>query len=157
MNVGDALVRIRAAKGLTQAELGERARLATSYVSRIENGWIQPTAKMLQRLATALEVPVADLFAAPNEPLAAPHICPVSETGECIGRLIRSREKTPRVRSKAKYSDEALHMLRLTDYLVNHGSAEVRAALRTVLEALIQRTGAPKSLDAKGPRRRTLD
>lgn len=140
MSVGDALSRIRAAKGLTQAEVGERAALAISYVSRIENGRVQPTAVMLQRLARALEVPVADLFAAPDESLAAPHICPVSHSGECVGRMIRTRGGQPRTRGKARYGDDELQLLRMTDYLVVHGSPEVRAALATVLEALMERT-----------------
>ncbi len=153
MSVGDALARIRAAKGLTQAAVGERASLAISYVSRIENGRIQPTAVMLQRLARALEVPVADLFAAPDESLAAPHICPVSHSGECVGRMIRARSGRPPARGKARYGDDELHLLRMTDYLVVHGSAEVRAALATVLEALMERTIKPRGRGATGSRK----
>ena len=142
MTVGTSAQRIRTAAGLTQGDVGERANLATSYVSRIENGRVQPNVKTLQRLATALGVPVSDLFATTGPP--APHRCPVSSTGQCIGEQIRTHSGRPPRGRKARYGKDELSALQMTDYLVRHGTREVRRSLTVLLEALMQRTGGAK-------------
>lgn len=53
---------LRAAAGVTQEELAERADLFRTYMSRIEGGLANPTLTVLVALAAALEVPIAALF-----------------------------------------------------------------------------------------------
>lgn len=141
MSVSKAVLRIRKEKGMTQGEVGRRAGLAASYVSRIENGRIQPTMTTLGRLAEALEVPVSSIFKISEKGTGPPlHRCPVSLSGQCIGEQIRSDHgKRPRG-AKADYGKEELRLLRIADFLVLHGTKEVRGALSTVLESLLAHT-----------------
>jgi transcriptional regulator with XRE-family HTH domain len=48
---------------LTQEELSERARISVSFLSMIERGERSPHLETLSKLADALEVPLATLFA----------------------------------------------------------------------------------------------
>ena len=59
---GQRLRHARRAKGLTLAKLGERVGRAPSVLSLIENGRREPKLSLIESLATALSVPVADLM-----------------------------------------------------------------------------------------------
>ena len=62
--LGEILRELREARGLTQAQLAERAQVALSYVTVIEAGQGQqasPPRQILDRLARALDVPVKRL------------------------------------------------------------------------------------------------
>ena len=140
MSVGRALLRLRQERRLTQAEVGRKAKLAASYISRIENDRIQPTMPTLARLAKALGVPVSAVFLDAEPGAARPiHRCPVSASGECVGEQIRSRHGKPPRDRKAAYGREQLRLLRMTDYVARHGSRETRRALKVLLESLIGR------------------
>lgn len=63
MRLGDALRRLRVAKGLTQTELARRAKITSEYVSLLEShAKANPSLQVLQRLAKALGVSVAELL-----------------------------------------------------------------------------------------------
>lgn len=142
MSLGKAILRIRQDKGLTQIEVGRRAGLATSYVSRIENNHVQPTMTTLRRLAKALEVEVASMFdVGEGTAEARAHRCPVSSSGDCIGELIRSHQGRAPKGGKARYGKEELRLLRMTEYIVAHGSPKVRGALGLLLESLVAHAG----------------
>jgi transcriptional regulator with XRE-family HTH domain len=53
---------LRQRSGLSQRQLALRMQVPRTYVSKIENEKAVPTLSSLQRLATALEVNVADLL-----------------------------------------------------------------------------------------------
>lgn len=57
---------LRAAGGLTLEALAERSGVSRSMISLIERGESSPTAVLLERLATALNVPLASLFETPG-------------------------------------------------------------------------------------------
>ena len=57
---------LRALRGLTLETLAERSGVSRSMISLIERGESSPTAVLLERLATGLNVPLASLFDAPN-------------------------------------------------------------------------------------------
>ena len=59
---------VRKSRGLTQAELGDRAGVAASYVGRLEAGGAAPGIDLVQRLATALGTTVHDLLPAEVSP-----------------------------------------------------------------------------------------
>lgn len=69
--LGERVRTLRAAKSLTLAEVGERAGLARSTLSKIENEHTSPTFEVLQKLAFGLGVAMDELLAAPQ---AAPPI-----------------------------------------------------------------------------------
>jgi len=138
MSISKAVLRIRREMGMTQGEVGERAGLAASYVSRIENGHIQPTMTTLSRLAAALGVPASDIFRVSEEdggPRTAR--CPVSTSGECIGELLRGNQGQWPSGSKTHYGKEELRLLRIANFLVVHGSKDVRSTLTVVLDSLL--------------------
>lgn len=62
---------LRAARGLSLDALAEQCGVSRSMISLIERGESSPTAVILERLATGLQVPLASLFDAP-EPSPSP-------------------------------------------------------------------------------------
>jgi len=53
---------IREAMNLSAEEVELRAGLARSYLYELENGQVVPSLAVLEKIATALEVPLAKLF-----------------------------------------------------------------------------------------------
>jgi transcriptional regulator with XRE-family HTH domain len=61
--IGKVLQAKREAKGLTQQDLAKRAKVARSYLAKLEAGHSKnPSLAVLQRLAKALGVPVTALL-----------------------------------------------------------------------------------------------
>ena len=52
----------RLALGLSQLDLATQAQVTASYISRLEAGGAAPGIDLLERLAQALKVPIADLL-----------------------------------------------------------------------------------------------
>ena len=59
---GNNFRRIRKARGMTQDMVAERAALSTPYISDVERGRANPTLSTAEKLATALQVDVLELF-----------------------------------------------------------------------------------------------
>ncbi len=59
---------VRRSRGMTQAELGDRASMAASYVGRLEAGGAAPGIDLVARLAAALGTTVHDLLPAGPPP-----------------------------------------------------------------------------------------
>lgn len=142
MRLGKTLLRLRNDQGLTQQEVGDRAGLATSYVSRIENGHVEPSLKTLSKIAKALGLPIASIFqVGARGGSSREHPCPVSSTGNCIGEQIRSSHGPLPLGKKLSYGKEELRLLRMTEYVATHGSKDVRRTLAVVLESLMGHSG----------------
>ncbi len=62
LQVATAIRALRLRSGLSQRQLAMRMQVPRTYVSKIENEKAMPTLSSLQRLATALEVSIADLI-----------------------------------------------------------------------------------------------
>ena len=56
------LKELRAERGMTQAELAEKAGVTTTYVSKLENAGAAPGIDLVEKLATALGVGLAELI-----------------------------------------------------------------------------------------------
>lgn len=82
--VGQRLRTERRARGLTQAELAERAGIALETVSRIEQGHTRPTIRTLDKIAGALGIPVRDLFSGED---ATPPPAPPQPRSPALRRL----------------------------------------------------------------------
>jgi len=138
MNLGKSLLRLRQEKGLTQQQVGNHTGLATSYISRIENGHIEPSLQTLAKIAKALGISMASIFQLGSSRIrASSHVCPVSSSGKCIGEQIRSHHgKVPNADGRS-YSKEELRLLRMTEYVAVHGAKEVRQTLAVLLESLM--------------------
>lgn len=57
--------RWRVRRDLSQESLGVDAGVDRTYVGRLERGLENPTVKLLDRLAAALSVPIAEFFKVP--------------------------------------------------------------------------------------------
>lgn len=62
MLIGPRLRELREQRNLSQGDITEVIGLPRSYISRIENGHAVPSLETLQRLATALDVPLYRIF-----------------------------------------------------------------------------------------------
>jgi transcriptional regulator with XRE-family HTH domain len=62
LQVASAIRMLRQKAGLSQRQLALRMQVPRTYVSKIENEKAMPTLSSLQRLATALEVSMAELL-----------------------------------------------------------------------------------------------
>jgi len=61
-SLGAAIRRERVALRISQEELARRSGLQRTYISDLERGTRNPSVGSIQRIAQALEVPVAKLF-----------------------------------------------------------------------------------------------
>src|SRR5947209_13032239 len=69
LQVATAIRMFRQKSGLSQRQLALRMQVPRTYVSKIENEKAMPTLSSLQRLATALEISMADLLKGTNRTL----------------------------------------------------------------------------------------
>jgi len=60
--LGNNVRGIREVKGWSQDMLSDMSGLHRTYISGIERGVRNPTVEIVQRIASALDVPVTDLF-----------------------------------------------------------------------------------------------
>jgi transcriptional regulator with XRE-family HTH domain len=62
MLIGERLQQLREERGMTRADVERSSGLLRSYVARVELGQLIPSLEALERLASALEVPLYWLF-----------------------------------------------------------------------------------------------
>ena len=91
------LRRLRLERGLTQVELARRAKVAQSYVGRLESARSAPGIDLVERLADALGVAPEELTAGGDGPEAGPVL------------RARARELTEKLVSEA--GEDTLQML----------------------------------------------
>ena len=53
---------IRLERGLTQAEIAEKAKMSVNYYAKIERGEVRPSVDIYERLAKALKATASDIF-----------------------------------------------------------------------------------------------
>ena len=135
-DLGQRIAAHRSQLGLSQTVVAERAGLAASYLSRIENGKIFPTVPTAQKIATALRLPLSELLR-PTPSESKNQGCPVSAKGTCLIDLIDpkwgfgSRSRTER------YSPRQIRLMRRFTTLVREGSPELLKGLEVVVSGLL--------------------
>jgi transcriptional regulator with XRE-family HTH domain len=60
--LGMRLKKLRNARGMSQDALAKKTNITREYVNKLEAGRYDPTMSVVQRLAKALKVSVAELF-----------------------------------------------------------------------------------------------
>ncbi len=65
--IGERIKTLRTGKGMTLAELGEKANLSTSYLSQIERDKTSPSLTTLETIAKSLNVGLRSLFETDDE------------------------------------------------------------------------------------------
>jgi transcriptional regulator with XRE-family HTH domain len=68
MVIGDRVKAIRKQKNLTQGDIEKTTGLLRNYLSRLENGHSVPTVETLQKLASAMSVPLYTFFYGGSKP-----------------------------------------------------------------------------------------
>ena len=63
MKIGTTIRGYRLQKGLSQGDIEKRTGLLRCYLSRVENGHTVPSLDTLSKIATALDLPLAQFFA----------------------------------------------------------------------------------------------
>ncbi len=66
MNIGETIRSFRLQKGMSQGDIEKRTGLLRCYLSRVENGHTIPSLDTLAKIASAMEVPLAQFFADSN-------------------------------------------------------------------------------------------
>jgi transcriptional regulator with XRE-family HTH domain len=68
--LGRRLAAVRKQRGLTQEMLSDRAGVSANYLARTEGGYHRPNLAKLENIAHALDITIASLFSAQDEPIA---------------------------------------------------------------------------------------
>jgi transcriptional regulator with XRE-family HTH domain len=63
MKIGTTIRGYRLQKGLSQGDIEKRTGLLRCYLSRVENGHTVPSLDTLSKIASALDLPLAQFFA----------------------------------------------------------------------------------------------
>lgn len=63
MNIGETIRNFRLQKGMSQGDIEKRTGLLRCYLSRVENGHTIPSLDTLAKIASAMELPLAQFFA----------------------------------------------------------------------------------------------
>jgi transcriptional regulator with XRE-family HTH domain len=74
MIIGTRLRELREAKKLSQGDIEKRTGLLRCYISRVENGHTVPAIETLEKLASAMEIPLYQLFYEGEEPPKLPNL-----------------------------------------------------------------------------------
>ena len=116
MIIGTHLRKLREHKRLSQGDIEERTGLLRCYISRVENGHTVPSLETLERLASALEIPLYQLFYEGDEPPALPNLSKRQTTEELVmdeesEKEMRFFEKVRRLTSRIDEKDRQLLLL----------------------------------------------
>jgi HTH-type transcriptional repressor of puuD len=136
-DLGQRIAAHRSQLGLSQTIVAERAGLAASYLSRIENGKIFPTVPTAQKIATALRLPLSELLrSAPSQKTSKG--CPVSAKGTCLIDLIDPKWGFGSRGRAERYSPRQIRLMRRFTALVREGSPELLKGLEVVVSGLLE-------------------
>jgi transcriptional regulator with XRE-family HTH domain len=79
MNIGETIRNFRLQKGMSQGDIEKRTGLLRCYLSRVENGHTIPSLDTLAKIATAMEVPLAQFFAGDHAESSKPGLPQLGE------------------------------------------------------------------------------
>ncbi len=71
--LGIRIKALRKVTGLTQAKLAELSGISDNFLGKAERGNNAPSIMTLERIASALKVPLFELFNFPDEKVHSPH------------------------------------------------------------------------------------
>ena len=85
MLIGQRVKQLREQKGLSQGDLEKFSGMLRTYISRVENCHSVPSLHTLKRFATALDVPLYQLFCEAEVSRATPNLTPRDGAREAGG------------------------------------------------------------------------
>lgn len=110
--IGRRLASARLRRGLSQGTVARLAGIAPSYLSRIENGRVQPTFPTVLKVARAARAGFEEILALDADGPDPRGACPISVSGNCMLDLIRSDAEVGRIASGETYSPRELRLLK---------------------------------------------
>ena len=129
MNIGHVIKILRLQRKMTQEQIALEADMATSNVSRIEKGLRQPSQKVLQRLAIALNTKPSILYAASERPIT--DISDFLEK-EVYEEKIEEEERDEQYIDQLLLSHETQSLLKLFSELTPHNKTLMLEQLKTL-------------------------
>jgi transcriptional regulator with XRE-family HTH domain len=113
MVIGHRLRKLREEKNLSQGDIEKRTGLLRCYISRVENGHTVPSLETLERLASALDVPLYQLFYEGEEPPLMPNLSSRQSSEELVldeeaEKQVRFFEKVRRILERIEEKDRQL-------------------------------------------------
>jgi transcriptional regulator with XRE-family HTH domain len=113
MVIGHRLRKLREEKNLSQGDIEKRTGLLRCYISRVENGHTVPSLETLERLASALDVPLYQLFYEGDDPPVMPNLSSRQSSEELVldeeaEKQVRFFEKVRRILERIEEKDRQL-------------------------------------------------
>ena len=135
MSVGRRIQRLRLESNKSQREVAEATGLAISYLSRLENGHVNPSVGTLARISEAFGIPLSCFFDGESV-LETGDRCPVSPSGRCIlDQPFVNRGRKPKSELES-YSPQQLRVLRMCSLLLQTGQPHIVRSLNILIESL---------------------
>jgi transcriptional regulator with XRE-family HTH domain len=130
MNIGHVIKILRLQRKMTQEQIALEADMATSNVSRIEKGLRQPSQKVLQRLAIALNTKPSILYAASERPIT--DISDFLEKEVDEEKIEEEEERDEQYIDQLLLSHETQSVLKLFSELTPHNKTLMLEQLKTL-------------------------
>jgi transcriptional regulator with XRE-family HTH domain len=93
INIGVTIRSFRLQRGMSQGDIEKRTGLLRCYLSRVENGHTVPSLDTLQKIASALELPLSQFFAGDSGRESSPRDTNVAAMGEDEIRFLTQVQK----------------------------------------------------------------
>jgi len=132
-DVGQRLAAARMQRGLTQGELARAAGLAPSYLSRLENGKVQPTFKKVMHIVDVLGADVTELVGPSPRGGRYRGPCPVTTGGRCLVDLISIEPGA----DPERYSPREVRLIRRFARWLKHRPPNRARAMEILLDDLL--------------------
>jgi len=133
-DLGRRITAARLRRGYSQGTVARLSGVAPSYLSRIENGKIQPTFRMVLRILKALRVELDEIV--DSGALSRPEKghCPVSRHGRCLLDLVRSESDLTRGEKVEAYTPRQIRLLRRLAMWMRSARPDRLRAMEILLE-----------------------
>jgi transcriptional regulator with XRE-family HTH domain len=131
-SVGQRLAAARLQRGLAQTDVARRAGLAPSYLSRIENGKVQPTFPTVMSVVHAIGADPSEIVGPVTPEKKSRGPCPVTARGRCLLDLIGTKS------DEEHYTPREIRMLKSFAALLKSAKPERVRAMEVLLESLAQ-------------------
>jgi transcriptional regulator with XRE-family HTH domain len=142
-DIGRRLEGARLRCGLNQSELARQAKVAPSYLSRVENGKVQPTFRTVLHLVNVMGVDFAAVVGPAPARVNTRGACPITSKGQCL----LDRARPVRNSDRDRYSPRELRLLRRFAAWVAVAPGDRLRAMEVLLEDLALAAGEEQEDD----------
>ena len=151
--IGQRLCAVRLNRGFSQGMLARRVGISASYLSRIENGKIQPTFRTVTRILRGLKVGFEEVLPS-DEVRGRKGACPVSRQGHCLLDLVGPETVEGGHGDEERYSPRQLRLLRRVAAWMIRAQPDRIRAMEALFDDLLQAVEPQASSGRRAPRSR---